>query len=176
MLKKLILAMILVMALVTGCGDKVKDPNSITEGYRMAMVGGTLYYDTERASEIEARCGVMDGELTKSGAEDEIPTTEGTCNFDGANGWQVGTVEGEIEICIDGNWVVFQAIDDPEMDFSQFKYCKYMQGTLPNAEIEDKMLVLTDDKDATYNKVMTYYFSSQMQGEDKYYTIYLANE
>lgn len=175
MLRKLTLAMVLVVALVTGCGNKVNDPDSVTEGYRMAKVNGTLYYDTGRDSEVEARCGVMDGSLTKSGEADIIPTEDGICNFDGANGWQVGTTEGEIEICIDDNWVVFQAIDDPEADFSKFKYCKYMQGTLPNAEIMDKMLVLTDNRDATYNEVMSYYLSSQIQ-EDIYYTIYLANE
>ncbi len=176
MLRKLIAIMAAAMLLITGCATKVKDPESITEGYRMAKVNGVLYYDTAKESEVDARCGVMDGELTKAGEADEIPVNDDTCNFDGANGWQAGTAEGAIGICVDGKWTVFQAIEDSVTDFSEFKYCKYMQGTLPDAEIVDKMLVLTSDRDATYNDVMTFYMNAETDEESKYYPIYLSEE
>lgn len=176
MLRKLTAIMAAAVLLITGCATKVKDPDSITEGYRMAKVNGVLYYDAARESEIDARCGVMDGEFTKAGEADEIPVDDNTCNFDGANGWQAGATEGEIEICIDGKWMVFCAIDDVLTDLSQFKYCKYMEGTLPDAEITDKMLVLTSEKDATYNDVMTFYMNADPDEESKYYPIYLSEE
>lgn len=176
MLRKLTAIMAVAMLLVTGCATKVNDPESITEGYRMAKVNGVLYYDTTKESETDARCGVTDGELKKVGEADVIPADNDTCNFDGANGYQVSATEGEIEICIDGKWIIFREVVIFEEDLADFKYCKYMQGTLPGAEIVDKILVLTSDRDATYNDVMTYYMNTTTDEDSKYYPIYLTEE
>lgn len=173
MIRKLLLPVLLVVVCISGCG-KVYDSDSITEGYAMARIDGELYYDTGKASEIEGRCGVMDGALAKAGEADEVPQEDGKCNFDGATGWQMGTAEDEIEICVDGNWKVFKKIDDPFTDLTQYKYCKRMQGTLPEAEIEDNLLVLTNDRDLDYNDVMNYYLSSEAVELD-FYVITLEN-
>lgn len=168
MIRKLLLPILLVVICVSGCGGTVYDPDSVTEGYAMARINGELYYDTGRASEIEGRCGNVDGTLEKTGKADEIPQEDGKCNFDGAAGWQTGTVENEKEICVDGNWKVFKKIDDPFTDLTQYKYCKRMQGTLPDAEIEDNLLVLTNDRKLDYNDVMDYYLSAETVELDFY--------
>ena len=176
MLRKITALMAVLMLLVTGCATKVNDPQSVTEGYKMAKVNGVLYYDIAKDGKTEASSDVVVGELSKAGEVDEIPVDDNTCNFDGATGWQLGEDEGEIEICVDGKWMLFRSIEVSTEEIEGFKYCKYMQGTLPDAEIVDKMLVLTNDRDATYNEVMTYYMNAEQGEESEYYPIYLMEE
>jgi len=74
----------------------------------MVMVDGELYYDTGKESTIEARCGVMDGEITSSVDASEKPTENNQSNFGSGYGYQFGP-EGTIEIRMeDGKWYVYE--------------------------------------------------------------------
>lgn len=54
----------------------------------MAIVHGKLYKSTGEESDIKARCGVMDGEITTSVDKTEIPIEEGQSNFGTGYGYQ----------------------------------------------------------------------------------------
>lgn len=74
----------------------------------MVMVDGLLYYDTGKESTIEARCGMMDGEITSTVDASEIPTEDNQSNFGVGFGYQYG-INNSIEIQMkDGTWYVFQ--------------------------------------------------------------------
>lgn len=74
----------------------------------MVMVDGFLYYDTGKESTIEARCGMMDGEITSTVDASEIPTEDNQSNFGTGFGYQYG-INNSIEIQMeDGTWFVFQ--------------------------------------------------------------------
>lgn len=46
--------------------------------------------------------------------ENELPTRDGQANFTcGSNGWQYGMNACTIEVCIDGNWYVFEPLEIP---------------------------------------------------------------
>lgn len=70
-------------------------------------VSGKLYYDTGRESEINARCGNMDGKIISHVSELEIPRQDNESNFEGDYGYQYGE-ENTIEIYINGKWYVFE--------------------------------------------------------------------
>lgn len=78
----------------------------------MVMVGGVLYLDTGRESDITARCGVMDGEISSSVDASEIPTQDDESNFGSGYGYQFVTADS-IDVCIDGSWCRFQSEGDP---------------------------------------------------------------
>ncbi len=74
----------------------------------MVMVDGELYYDTGKESTIEARCGMMDGEITSSVDASEKPTENNQSNFGSGYGYQFvseGTIEIQME---DGKWYVYE--------------------------------------------------------------------
>ena len=66
----------------------------------MVMVNGTLYLDTGHESKIEARCGVMDGEITSQVDGSKQPTVDDQSNFGTGYGYQYGATEGTIELFI----------------------------------------------------------------------------
>lgn len=47
------------------------------EPVKMVNIGGSLYYDTGKDSELEARCGTLDGNLVKGADKYEIPQNDG---------------------------------------------------------------------------------------------------
>lgn len=73
----------------------------------MVMVDGKLYLDTGIESSVEARCGVMDGEITSSVDGTQKPTQDGESNFGTGYGYQYGPQEGTIEIFMNEKWWVF---------------------------------------------------------------------
>lgn len=74
----------------------------------MVMVDGLLYYDTGKESTIEARCGMMDGEITSTVDAGDVPTEDNQSNFGVGFGYQYG-INNSIEIRMeDGTWFVFQ--------------------------------------------------------------------
>ena len=77
----------------------------------MVMVDGKLYLDTEMESSVEARCGVMDGEITSSVDGTKKPTKDGESNFGTGYGYQYGPQEGTIEIFMNEKWWVFATED-----------------------------------------------------------------
>lgn len=77
------------------------------------MVDGILYSDTGRESEIDARCGVMDGEITSTVIESEIPTKNNQSNFGKGYGYQ-RVAEDIIEVYRNGKWCIFEPIHEDE--------------------------------------------------------------
>lgn len=73
----------------------------------MVMVNGTLYLDTGHESTIEARRGVMDGEITSQVDGSKQPTVDDQSNFGTGYGYQYGATEGTIELYINGKWWIF---------------------------------------------------------------------
>lgn len=73
----------------------------------MVMVNGTLYLDTGHESTVEARCGVMDGEITSQVDGSKKPTVDDQSNFGVGYGYQYGPTEGTIEIYMNEQWRVF---------------------------------------------------------------------
>ena len=72
----------------------------------MVMVDGRLYYGTGEESSVDARCGVMDGEITSSVDGSEVPTKDNQSNFGTGFGYQYGDND-TLEICMNGKWIVF---------------------------------------------------------------------
>ncbi len=73
----------------------------------MVMVNGTLYLDTGHESKIEARRGVMDGEITSQVDGSKQPTVDDQSNFGTGYGYQYGATEGTIELFMNGKWWIF---------------------------------------------------------------------
>ena len=73
----------------------------------MVMVNGTLYLDTGHESTIEARCGMMDGEITSQVDGNKQPTVDDQSNFGTGYGYQYGATEETIELFMNGKWWIF---------------------------------------------------------------------
>ena len=73
----------------------------------MVMINGKYYYSTGRISQ-ELRCGNMDGSIEYSVEPHEKPQRNGESNFGAPYGFQYGSEGDTIEICIDGEWVIFE--------------------------------------------------------------------
>lgn len=86
----------------------------------MVMADGAMYYDTGRESTVTGRCGVMDGEITSAVDRTEMPSENNQSNFGAGYGYQWGTEEGTLEVCIDGKWMVFKRryVDESQVYFA----------------------------------------------------------
>ena len=82
-------------------GDQVH-----SSGARYVRVDGALYTDTGEIITL-ARCGVMDGEITKTVAETELPGEDDCSNFGTGYQYQIAGVYS-IDVVIDGDWCRFQ--------------------------------------------------------------------
>ena len=113
----------------------------------MVMVNGTLYLDTGHESKIEARCGVMDGEITSQVDRNKQPSVDDQSNFGTGYGYQYGATEGTIELFMNGKWWIFateearQKIQFPSIEDELSKFyltigaegVKSIKLTMPNA-------------------------------------------
>ncbi len=83
-----------------------------TEPGKAIMIEGTLYY-ASHDSEVEGRCGVMDGTITSTVEEGRLPTESNQSNFGEGYGYQYG-LENTIEVYFpeEDRWVVFES--DPD--------------------------------------------------------------
>lgn len=126
---------------------------------RMLNVDGELYYDSGLISDMVPRCGTLDGNLKKGVNENEIPHRAGEANFE-IDGYQNATSITK-EVNIDGNWVIFKKYKNLPEDINELKYCYYIKGHLNNAAVDSEIVVLTDNKDVTFNDVYEPLFSSQ---------------
>lgn len=125
-MKKTWIALILCAALaLTGCKAAVSQPSEpmktpVQSGkeegaqpndYRPAiMVDGILYFDTGEYSD-EARCGVMDGEITSTVPQTQLPTKDNESNF-GKCEYQRWD-ENRIDVLIGDKWCIFKSEDAP---------------------------------------------------------------
>lgn len=88
--------------------ESMPDTNSEEEVPRMVMADGVLYKYTGITSHI-LRCGVMDGMISSTVEEGEIPTENDQSNFGEGYGYQRSFKESRIEVCMDDVWYVFSA-------------------------------------------------------------------
>ena len=108
----ILLAAVLILCLAA-CGETTlplteehgPDP-AHTVDMRYIMVNGELYYDTDRVID-EPRCGVMDGEITKTVAEAELPQQDNCSNFGKGYGYQYAG-RYSVDVLIDSSWCRFQ--------------------------------------------------------------------
>ena len=126
---------------------------------RMFNVDGDLYYDSGLISENTPRCGVMDGELKKTVAENEIPKKSGEANFN-VEGYQNATSITK-EVNIDGQWIIFRKYETYDAVLDGMKYCHYIKGHLNNAAVDSKLIVLSSDKNVTFNDIYEPLLSSK---------------
>ena len=127
---------------------------------RMFNVDGNLYYDSGLVNDEVKKCGTMDGKLKKTVAENEIPKKSGEANFE-VEGYQHATSITK-EVNIDGKWVIFKKYDLYDHTLDGLKYCYYIKGHLNNAAIDNEIIVLSEDKDITFNDVYEPLLSSQL--------------
>lgn len=85
--------------------DRTKE--ELSDLIPMVMVNGEIYMDTGHESTVEARCGMIDGEITSTVDGTEQPTKDNESNFGTGYGYQYGTQEGLIEIYMNDKWWVF---------------------------------------------------------------------
>jgi len=90
----------------SGASIEKEEPNS-NKIERIVKVNGKLYYDTGKESEIDARCGNMDGKIMSNVGELEVPKQDNEANFEGDYGYQYGK-KNTIELQINGKWYVFE--------------------------------------------------------------------
>ena len=131
-------------------GIKVIKETETWDVIPMVMVNGTLYLDTGHESKIEARCGVMDGEITSQVDGSKQPTVDDQSNFGTGYGYQYGATEGTIELFMNGKWWIFateearQKIQFPSIEDELSKFyltigaeaVKSIELTMPNASGE----------------------------------------
>lgn len=78
----------------------------------MIMVQDVLYYDSGEIS-TEARCGMMDGEITTMA--EPVPSENDQSNFGIGYGYQYGT-ENTIDVCMDDGWHTFVLYEKEKFD------------------------------------------------------------
>ena len=95
--------------LLCGCSVQHKDVSMMQVKQQTIMVDGKLYVSTGKESQARGRCGVMEGEITDSVEEYELPLTDDTSNFGTGYGYQYA--DGCIEVYCDNKWIVFEEQD-----------------------------------------------------------------
>ena len=73
---------------------------------QLLMVNGQLYYNTKKIDNESLRCGMMDGEIDSMVGRTEIPKKDNQSNFATGISYQIG--DQEIELAMDGGWVIFK--------------------------------------------------------------------
>lgn len=73
----------------------------------MVRINGQLYLDTGKESDINARCGVMDGEIISSVEPFQKPTQDNQSNFGSDYGYQF-VDERSIDIYMNEKWIRFE--------------------------------------------------------------------
>ncbi len=83
----------------------------------LMMVDGQLYQGAGRESDRDGRCGMMDGQITDSVERNLIPSRDGQSNFGAPYGYQYGD-NGELEVNMEGRWMVFEPTQSPKVQSS----------------------------------------------------------
>lgn len=180
-MRKFLTMLMCAAVVLTGCGHtetKVGGADApaditVTDGkteIKLARIDGNLYYDTGEESKITARCGTLDGNLAKSVSEDEVPKSDGSCNFK-CGGYQ-WSENDTVEVSLDGKWQVFKKLD-PSEDVFKYKYCFSVSGRMNNTAAESEFIVLSDDKSVTFDDAAYVLFGSDMRKKKDIYVISL---
>ena len=75
----------------------------------LVMIDGQLYCATGQDSDIDGRCGMMDGSIDSSVERGAIPGQNGQSNFGAPYGYQYGA-DGQIEVNLEDRWLVFTPV------------------------------------------------------------------
>ena len=79
----------------------------------LVMIDGQLYCATGADSDIDGRCGMMDGRIDSSVERGQTPGQNGQSNFGAPYGYQYGA-EGQIEVKLADRWLVFAPVQHME--------------------------------------------------------------
>ena len=87
--------------------DREKTKEYLSDRRPMVMINGELYLDTNRESDINGRCGVMDGKISSTVDASEIPTQDNQSNF--GDGYEYQYVdENSVDIYMNEKWMRFE--------------------------------------------------------------------
>ncbi len=87
-----------------------KQKNELADLIPMVKIKGELYLDTGRESDINGRCGVMDGEITSTVEPSEKPIQDDQSNF--GSGYEYQFVDdNSIDIYMNEKWIRFEKRD-----------------------------------------------------------------
>ena len=128
----------------------------------MVMVNGELYIDTGHESTVEARCGVMDGEITSEVDGSEKPTKDNQSNFGTGYGYQYGSQEGIIEINMNEKWWVFateKVLASSELTINEETYKYHSDCGTFNDNVNQNYLSLDDERKTVVNAIFAEYIS-----------------
>lgn len=140
--------------------SKVTKNSDNQESTRIVKVENRLYYDTGNESNVQFRCGVMDGKITKNVSIKEIPKNNNESNFEGNYDYQFMGPD-TIEVLMDGKWIVFQAkeenIIEKELDLQNLENelkAYITTEILEPMEISLQDILDVEEKEIMYSKVM----------------------
>ena len=118
--------------------------SEITQTAPMVQINDTLYIQTGRIQKM-AKCGVMDGEITSSLSENEIPSQDNQSNFGTGYGYQYGT-DGIIEVLLDGQWHLFaseEVFDKFVLNLSEYRKVTELA---PHQEVDVNVLLVFEER------------------------------
>ncbi len=92
---------------VKGAEEQGAGETQLADHPPMVRIKGELYLDTGRESDVGARCGVMDGEITSAVAEGKLPTEDDQSNFGTGYEYQFVSENG-VDIVINQKWMRFE--------------------------------------------------------------------
>lgn len=88
--------------------EETNNTNEIVWDRRpMVMINGKLYFDTGKESDLGARCGVMDGEISSTINGSQLPVQDDQSNFGDGYGYQFVN-DNSIDIYMNEKWVRFE--------------------------------------------------------------------
>lgn len=102
-ISKLVLVIGICMLIFSGCE---KEENQSVTQIRTVRIDGSLYYDTGKESTLDAKCGTMDGEISSTVGQSQMPKKDGQSNFGKGYGYQY-VDENTINIFIQNKWITF---------------------------------------------------------------------
>ncbi len=175
---KKVIAVLMCVLLLTGCKNEslgiiggadgptaifVTDGESqITgESVRLMKVDGSLYYDTGKTSSLIPRCGTLDGNLSCSIGEFEVPKGDNEANFETSGYQNVTSITKEVPL--EGNWRIFKSFPKTKADLGKYQYAIKLKGRHPNAVRDSEYIVLTNDVTMDFASVSRSMFSSNSE-------------
>ncbi len=136
----------------------------------IVRVNGALYYETDIDYDIDGKIGVTDGNLEKSVEKYEVPQNDNECNFTGGTFYKNGTVENTLEVADGDEWVVFKQID-AKSEILNYKYCFTLESELKNDVEEKKFLVLSNEKNITFDDAECFLIGSDVDKKKDIYVL-----
>lgn len=110
-LNKLILALLTVVCVLSGCEDLDTKENVSGDYPASVMIDGIIYKDTGYCSSMLG-CGTMDGEITSS-VKHGLPSENDQSNFGKGYGYQRAT-KYSVFVVIDDEWKIFRDIESED--------------------------------------------------------------